>query len=115
MSRSRGGVGPAALLFFVARVGLHVRESNNGGLCGFGPGVIRLRLDVVVFAVASVFLAASAPRAAAASFVLTALRGAESQAVAIADSGQVAGDMTVKESAGGALRQHAFSWTPATG
>jgi probable HAF family extracellular repeat protein len=107
-------VGPAALLFFAARVGLHVRESNNGGLCGFGPGVIRLRLGVVVFAVASVFLAASPPRAAAASFVLTALRGAESQAVAIADRGQVAGDMTVKESAG-ALRQHAFSWTPATG
>src|SRR3954470_7974936 len=108
------GVGPAALLFFVARVGVRVRESTNAGLCGFGPGVIRLRLGVVVFAVASVVLGASVSRAAPPTFKITRLGGYHSYPVAINDSGQVAGNTTVIEP-GGEQRLHPFFWTRAGG
>src|SRR5436190_23613406 len=98
------------MLSFVARVGLHVRESTNAGLCGFGPGVITpgagraaggaalaARLGLALCAVASVFLAASPSRAAAAAFEVTKLGGDDSYAIAINDSGQVAGNTTVIE------------------
>jgi probable HAF family extracellular repeat protein len=79
-----------------------------------GSSDARLRLGLVVFAVVSVFLAAPASRAAASAFEVTDLGGSDARAVAIGDSGQVAGVTAVKES-GGMLRQHAFSWTPAHG
>jgi probable HAF family extracellular repeat protein len=92
-----------------------VRESTNAGLCGFGPGVIRLRLGVVVFAVASVFLGASASGAAAPTFKVTKLGGYHSYAIAINDSGQVAGNTTVVEPPYGEQRLHPFFWTRAGG
>jgi probable HAF family extracellular repeat protein len=72
------------------------------------------RLGLVLFAVASVFLAASPSRAAAGDFEVTKLGGYDSNAIAINDSGQVAGNTTVI-GAGGEQRQHPFFWTRAGG
>jgi probable HAF family extracellular repeat protein len=76
--------------------------------------VVVVRLGLVLFAVACGLLAPSASRAAAPAFEVTDLGGFDSRAVAINDSGQVAGVTAVKET-DGTLRQHAFSWTRAGG
>jgi probable HAF family extracellular repeat protein len=66
-----------------------------------------------VVAMASVFLAPSAARAAATTFKVTKLGGYDSYAIAINDRGQVAGNTTVEP--GGEHRLHPFFWTRAGG
>jgi probable HAF family extracellular repeat protein len=89
-------------------VATHARVADGG------TTDCRLRLALVAFAVACVLLAGAASRAAASAFQLTDLGGLDSQAVAINDSGQVAGAASFKDSSG-ALRQHAFFWTRSGG
>ena len=74
----------------------------------------RLRRGLVVVAMLSVVLAASASRASAAGFEVTKLGGNDSYAIAINDRGQVADNTTVVEPFG-EQRLHPFFWTRAGG